>query len=49
MTHPKAAGERFLAAGEFLWFSQWAQILRAELGPAARRTVVPDSPLPAHA
>jgi dihydroflavonol-4-reductase len=38
MTHPKAAGERFLAAGEFLWFSQWAQILRAELGPAARRT-----------
>ncbi|MDT7672392.1 MAG: hypothetical protein QOD82_294, partial [Pseudonocardiales bacterium] len=38
MTHPKAAGERFLAAGEFLWFSLWAQILRAELGPAARRT-----------
>lgn len=38
MTHPKAAGERFLAAGEFLRFSQWAQILRAELGPAARRT-----------
>ena len=38
MTHPKAAGERFLAAGDFLWFSQWAQILRTELGPAARRT-----------
>ena len=38
MTHPKAAGERFLAAGEFLWFSEWAQILRTELGEAARRT-----------
>jgi len=38
MTHPKASGERFLAAGEFLWFSEWAQILRAELGDAARRT-----------
>lgn len=38
MTHPKAAGERFLAAGEFLWFSQMAQILRTELGSAARKT-----------
>jgi dihydroflavonol-4-reductase len=38
MTHPKAAGERFLAAGEFFWLSQMAQILRAELGAAARRT-----------
>ena len=38
MTHPKAGGERFLAAGEFLWFSEWAQILRIELGEAARRT-----------
>lgn len=38
MTNPKASGERFLAAGEFLWFSEWAEILRAELGEAARRT-----------
>jgi dihydroflavonol-4-reductase len=29
---------RFLAAGEFLWFSQMAQILRTELGSAARKT-----------
>jgi dihydroflavonol-4-reductase len=38
MTQPKAGGQRFLAAGEFLWFSQWAEILRAELGAVARRT-----------
>jgi dihydroflavonol-4-reductase len=45
MTHPKAAGERFLAAGEFLWFSQWAKVLREELGvaaPKAPRRTLPD-------
>jgi dihydroflavonol-4-reductase len=43
MTAPEAAGERFLAAGPFLWLSEVAEILRDHLGPAAakvpRRTV----------
>jgi len=43
MTAPEAAGERFLAAGPFLWLSEVAEILRDRLGPAAakvpRRTV----------
>ena len=43
MMAPEAAGERFLAAGPFLWLSEVAEILRDHLGPAAakvpRRTV----------
>ena len=43
MTAPEAAGERFLAAGPFLWLSEVAEILRDQLGAAAakvpRRTV----------
>jgi dihydroflavonol-4-reductase len=43
MTAPEAAGERFLAAGPFLWMSEVAEILRDHLGAAAakvpRRTV----------
>ena len=43
MTAPDAAGERFLAAGPFLWLSEVAEILHDHLGPAAakvpRRTV----------
>jgi dihydroflavonol-4-reductase len=35
MTAPEAAGERFLAAGPFLWMSQVAEILRERLGTAA--------------
>lgn len=44
MTHPAAAGERFLGAGEFFWMSQVAAVLREELGPLARRA--PKSELP---
>jgi dihydroflavonol-4-reductase len=43
MTAPDAAGERFLAAGPFLWLSEVAQILRDRLGAGAakmpRRTI----------
>jgi dihydroflavonol-4-reductase len=43
MTAPEAAGERFLAAGPFLWLSEVAEILRDHLGAGAakvpRRTV----------
>ncbi|MDQ0364011.1 NAD-dependent epimerase/dehydratase family protein [Catenuloplanes indicus] len=37
LTDPAAAGQRFIAAGEFLWFSEIAAVLRAGLGGAARR------------
>ena len=37
MTAPEAAGERFLAAGPFLWMTQVAGILRDQLGPAAKK------------
>lgn len=40
MTSPEAAGERFLAAGEFLWLEEIARILREELGDDARRVPV---------
>lgn len=44
MTQPQAAGERFLAAGPFVWFEEVAAILREGLGPKARR--VPKSRFP---
>jgi nucleoside-diphosphate-sugar epimerase len=37
MTEPAAAGERFLATGDFLWMGEIATILRAALGDAANR------------
>ena len=37
MTASEAAGERFLAAGPFLWMSEVAEILRDRLGPAAAK------------
>jgi nucleoside-diphosphate-sugar epimerase len=37
MTAPQAAGERFVAAGEFLWLADIAQILRSSLGERAAR------------
>lgn len=37
MTHPAAAGQRFLGAGPFLWFADIAQILHERLGAKARR------------
>jgi len=41
---PAAAGQRFIAAGEFLWLAQIAQILRGALGDRAGR--VPTRVLP---
>ena len=37
MTASEAAGERFLAAGPFLWMSEVAEILRDRLGPSAAK------------
>lgn len=45
MTEPAAAGERFLATGEFQWFSDLAATLRSRLGADAARVptrVLPD-------
>lgn len=44
MITPEAAGERFLATGEFLWMSEIAEILRTHCGEAA--TKVPTTLLP---
>ncbi|GAA4999665.1 hypothetical protein GCM10023335_12790 [Streptomyces siamensis] len=38
MGSPEAAGERLIAAGDFLWMSEVAQALRDGLSRAARRT-----------
>jgi dihydroflavonol-4-reductase len=37
MTAPEAAGQRLIAAGTFLWLSEVAEILRAQLGADARK------------
>jgi dihydroflavonol-4-reductase len=37
MTDPKAAGERFVAAGSYAWMADIAAILRANLGEAAAK------------
>jgi nucleoside-diphosphate-sugar epimerase len=45
MTNPGAAGQRFLGAGDFLWMSDIAAILRERLGERARkvpRRMLPD-------
>lgn len=45
METPEAAGQRFVAAGEFLWFSEVAQALRDGLGADAAKVsarVAPD-------
>ncbi len=39
MTDPKAAGERFIAAGHFAWMGDIADLLRAKLGGAAAAKV----------
>jgi dihydroflavonol-4-reductase len=44
LTHPGIDGERFLVAGAFLWLEDIARILKARLGPKARR--VPSMKLP---
>jgi dihydroflavonol-4-reductase len=37
MAAPEAAGERFIAAGPFVWMSEIAETLRGRLGPAAAK------------
>jgi nucleoside-diphosphate-sugar epimerase len=37
MTSPEAAGQRFIAAGDFMWMIDVAKTLRAKLGNAARK------------
>jgi dihydroflavonol-4-reductase len=44
MTHEKAAGERFLGAGKFMWMSEVAKVLREDLGQQGRK--VPQGNLP---
>jgi dihydroflavonol-4-reductase len=44
MTMPEAAGERFLATSDFLWFADMARILRERLGDRAAK--VPTRMLP---
>jgi dihydroflavonol-4-reductase len=44
MTAPQAAGERFLAVGQFLWCREIAAMLRADLGAQASK--VPTRKLP---
>ncbi len=44
MTSPAAAGERFLATGEFMWMADIASALRAALGDEASK--VPTSEIP---
>ncbi|MEU1619657.1 NAD-dependent epimerase/dehydratase family protein [Streptomyces sp. NPDC005722] len=45
MASPRAAGERFLATGEFIWMADMARALRDGLGPDGRKVAtrqVPD-------
>jgi nucleoside-diphosphate-sugar epimerase len=44
MTEAQAAGQRFIAAGEFAWMGEIARMLRANLGPDAAK--VPTRNLP---
>jgi len=37
MTSPEAAGQRFLATGEFMWMAEMARVLREGLGADGRR------------
>ena len=44
MTATGAAGERFMAAGDFVWMAEIARVLRSQLGARAAR--VPTRGLP---
>jgi nucleoside-diphosphate-sugar epimerase len=44
MTSPEAAGERFIAASDFMWMADISKALRAKLGDRAKK--VPTRPLP---
>ncbi len=37
MTLPGLAGERFIAAGQFMWMNEFAAVLKARLGDRAKR------------
>jgi dihydroflavonol-4-reductase len=37
MTDPQAAGQRFIAAGQYAWMAEIAALLKAELGPEAAK------------
>jgi dihydroflavonol-4-reductase len=41
---PGMAGERFIASGPFMTLRAVAEVLRAELGPQARRVTTVDAP-----
>lgn len=44
LTAPAAAGQRFIAAGEFLWFREMAALLRDRLGERAAKVSVRSLP-----
>ncbi len=44
MTTPDAAGERFIAASDWMWMADVAHVLRSELGVEAKK--VPTRPMP---
>lgn len=44
MVAPEASGQRFIAAGEFLWFSEIAALLRDRLGRRASRVTTRSMP-----
>jgi nucleoside-diphosphate-sugar epimerase len=44
MTDPKAAGERFIAAGDFAWMADLAALLRERLGPQAAKVPTAKAP-----
>jgi nucleoside-diphosphate-sugar epimerase len=44
MTTPEAAGERFIAAGDFAWMADMATLLRARLGAAAAKVPTGKAP-----
>jgi nucleoside-diphosphate-sugar epimerase len=44
MTAPEAAGQRFIAAGEFAWMADIARMLRANLGAEASKVPTRNAP-----
>jgi dihydroflavonol-4-reductase len=44
MTAPEAAGQRFIAAGPFLWMGDIAQVLRMRLAPEAGKVPIRRAP-----
>ena len=44
MTAPQAAGERFIAAGDFAWMADLAALLRARLGAQAAKVPTAKAP-----